>query len=179
MDPGCGDALGNGSAGVGGEGVGRPRKHCPASSARRRRPATRPRYHRSAFWRLPTACRATHTRARPPKPPAETSSRRNRFTANPPQVVEDYTKTTRKKTRRADQPWVSPSPASGSACSARRRCAYLWSIAVWKSKFCSAFVLNRRGRPRHRGESAPDTLVDSHRSVSMPPARRPSSTSSS
>ena len=44
----------------------------------------------------------------------------------------DYTKTTREKTRRADQPWVSPSPASGSACSARRRCAYLWSTPVWK-----------------------------------------------
>ena len=57
------------------------------------------------------------------RPRAETA----RVTATPPQVVEETTRTTREETRRADQPWVSRFPASGSACSARRRCAYLWS----------------------------------------------------
>ena len=125
-----------------------------ASSARRRGPATRPRYHRPACSKLPTASGATHKFTRPPKPPrAETASPRQPETA-PPQTHagsrRDYTKTTRKKTRRADQPWVSPSPASGSACSARRRCV----------DSCAEIKILRRVRaesprrpPRHRRDA--------------------------
>jgi hypothetical protein len=60
------------------------------------------------------------TRATPraPKPPAL-------YRPNPTQVAP----TVDRKKKKTRQPWVSRFPASGSACSARRR----WSRSVWKS----------------------------------------------
>ena len=124
-------------------------------AAREAPPRARSRFILSppGFRELPIRPGATHRFARPRNLLA-----RKRFTSRgnaSPQTHagsrRDYTKTTRKKTRRADQPWVSPSPASGSACSARRRCV----------DSCAEIKILRRVRaesprrpPRHRRDAS-------------------------
>jgi len=152
----------------------------PTSFGQQRRTAVAPRPTASPLHRRERHALSCYTNARAPA-----------HAPKPPASPQTHAGTTREEIRRADQPWVSPSPASGSACSARRRCAYLWSDSMVtfgvEIKQCVGCTRNRH---RHAIEQASrrwrggrrDDSTRTRRKILISTQRRarpPSSTSSS